>query len=558
MSGSRAIVLSLSVRDADVVRQQLVQMGEQGEAALKRLDAAAQRSAGGAGLPAITRATDAATASTGRFSQAVGQAGFQIGDFASQVQGGGSALTALAQQGSQFLGVFGTGGAVAGAVLTVGILAASLLSVGENSEEANRRAQQGFEGIRRASEDLKKIIEEVNDLFLTQEQRAVAARNAVIQNLGARLAQQEDVARQFLEESASQVGEAERQLAEARRRLQAAEREAANARRAGAPVPQDQLSEANAGIFTAQARLDGINADIARQSRVLGEVRSQREQLGRAGGDQGQGQFGPFLPAPERGGRTERPMDVAAIVQRRLDELTRSYDEYNQAVNLSAAGLDRAAPALAEYARQQQLLQSLLDANVISEDEFATEVERTSERLREQIEETQRQTERTGQFANQLGFSFSSAFEDAILKGKSFSDVLKGLEQDIARIIIRSAITAPLGNAIAGGVQSLVGSISFGGARAEGGPVSGGMAYLVGERGPEIVVPRNSGTVIPNERLGGVSFAPTYNIDARGADASMLPRLRAEMTAIAQASVAQLVDQVQRGGSTARVFGRRA
>jgi hypothetical protein len=102
-------------------------------------------------------------------------------------------------------------------------------------------------------------------------------------------------------------------------------------------------------------------------------------------------------------------------------------------------------------------------------------------------EETQRRGERTGQFANQLGLSFSSAFEDAILTGKSFSDVLKGLEQDIARIIIRSAVTAPLANAIGGGVQSLMGAISFGGPRADGGPVSGGMAYLVGERGPEIV-----------------------------------------------------------------------
>ena len=38
-------------------------------------------------------------------------------------------------------------------------------------------------------------------------------------------------------------------------------------------------------------------------------------------------------------------------------------------------------------------------------------------------------------------------------------------------------------------------------ARALGGPVSGGEPYLVGERGPEIFVPRNSGTIIPNNRL---------------------------------------------------------
>jgi hypothetical protein len=38
--------------------------------------------------------------------------------------------------------------------------------------------------------------------------------------------------------------------------------------------------------------------------------------------------------------------------------------------------------------------------------------------------------------------------------------------------------------------------------RAMGGPVTAGTPYLVGERGPEIVVPGQSGTVIPNHRIG--------------------------------------------------------
>lgn len=39
------------------------------------------------------------------------------------------------------------------------------------------------------------------------------------------------------------------------------------------------------------------------------------------------------------------------------------------------------------------------------------------------------------------------------------------------------------------------------GARAAGGPVTGGESYLVGEKGPEIVVPKSSGTVIPSNQL---------------------------------------------------------
>ena len=40
------------------------------------------------------------------------------------------------------------------------------------------------------------------------------------------------------------------------------------------------------------------------------------------------------------------------------------------------------------------------------------------------------------------------------------------------------------------------------GERAEGGPVSRSMAYLVGEKGPEIFVPNSSGTIIPNGGSG--------------------------------------------------------
>lgn len=39
--------------------------------------------------------------------------------------------------------------------------------------------------------------------------------------------------------------------------------------------------------------------------------------------------------------------------------------------------------------------------------------------------------------------------------------------------------------------------------RAMGGPVLGGHPYIVGERGPEMIVPRNAGEVIPNHELGG-------------------------------------------------------
>jgi hypothetical protein len=39
--------------------------------------------------------------------------------------------------------------------------------------------------------------------------------------------------------------------------------------------------------------------------------------------------------------------------------------------------------------------------------------------------------------------------------------------------------------------------------RAAGGPVTGGQQYMVGERGPELFVPNQSGSIVPNNALGG-------------------------------------------------------
>jgi phage-related minor tail protein len=49
--------------------------------------------------------------------------------------------------------------------------------------------------------------------------------------------------------------------------------------------------------------------------------------------------------------------------------------------------------------------------------------------------------------------------------------------------------------------------------RADGGPVSGNQPYIVGERGPEVFVPRTSGTIIPNNKLGSLGGGQSYVIN---------------------------------------------
>lgn len=54
--------------------------------------------------------------------------------------------------------------------------------------------------------------------------------------------------------------------------------------------------------------------------------------------------------------------------------------------------------------------------------------------------------------------------------------------------------------------------------RASGGPVAANRPYVVGERGPELFVPKANGTIVPNNAMGGNTFNITVNgaIDAEG------------------------------------------
>lgn len=103
-------------------------------------------------------------------------------------------------------------------------------------------------------------------------------------------------------------------------------------------------------------------------------------------------------------------------------------------------------------------------------------------------------------------------------------------------------------------------SVTLSGARANGGPVGGGRAYLVGERGPEIFVPGATGQITSNENLnkalssgsGGNSVVinQTNNFDGNGADNEKLARMVA--TATRQQVYDVLKAESRSGGMMAR------
>jgi hypothetical protein len=102
-------------------------------------------------------------------------------------------------------------------------------------------------------------------------------------------------------------------------------------------------------------------------------------------------------------------------------------------------------------------------------------------------------------------------------------DLVVGLINGFSRLVgiigsvvsaIKSIIDLVRNNPIVKGIGGVIDS-AFGGFRANGGSVSAGTPYVVGERGAELFVPKSNGTIVPNNALGGGST--TINLTVNGA-----------------------------------------
>lgn len=78
---------------------------------------------------------------------------------------------------------------------------------------------------------------------------------------------------------------------------------------------------------------------------------------------------------------------------------------------------------------------------------------------------------------------------------------------------IGSLINLVKNNPITRGIGNLIDG-AFGGFRANGGSVTSGTPYVVGEKGAELFVPSSNGTIIPN---GGMAGGTTINLTVNGA-----------------------------------------
>jgi lambda family phage tail tape measure protein len=134
------------------------------------------------------------------------------------------------------------------------------------------------------------------------------------------------------------------------------------------------------------------------------------------------------------------------------------------------------------------------------------------------------QMESGGQMFQAVIGNMEAALDRFARTGKlSFKDLARSIIQDMFAIhlkaqamqIFKGISSAYTGSATSNLFQGSANySGGFGGYAAEGGDISANKTYVVGERGPELFVPKSSGTVIPNNMLGSMGSnqpSVTYN-----------------------------------------------
>ena len=216
-----------------------------------------------------------------------------------------------------------------------------------------------------------------------------------------------------------------------------------------------------------------------------------------------------------------------------------------------------------EYFELEQLITAengkQLDAKnniVTTNTKIKTGVEQLTEAEKRAKEEAEKLKETFRQIGESVRNDLVQNLREAIKGSQSFGDamnkVLSNLKDKLIDLALNKAISG-IGSALSGGkgFGGFLGGL-FG--KERGGPVSAGGAYLVGERGPEILqLGSKGGNVIPNSKIGGgggnvyntVSVtvdAGSSSVDGNNAGANQLGEQ------IAAAIQSELIKQKRVGG----------
>lgn len=162
-----------------------------------------------------------------------------------------------------------------------------------------------------------------------------------------------------------------------------------------------------------------------------------------------------------------------------------------------------------------------------------------------------------------MAASVSNAFADMLANGKLNMNSLKDIFRSFVKTMIAKAIELFVINRILSMIFPGAYTTTSAGAfipRASGGAMSARQPYLVGERGPELIVPNSASTVMNSNNTrsalgGGGDTTIVQNINiSTGVQQTVRSEIRSLMPEIANTAKAAVADTKRRGGSYGRAF----
>ncbi len=205
-------------------------------------------------------------------------------------------------------------------------------------------------------------------------------------------------------------------------------------------------------------------------------------------------------------------------------------------------------------------------AIILKQEEENRKLERGVEILKKQEELAKKLDEEFKKIGQAISEGVTDALTDAVMGTKSLAQAARALLNDIARSLIRLGINQFIGglfnfgsipdtplptpNELIAADTARYGNTFPQFAFANGGRPPVGRASLVGEKGAELFVPDRAGTIIPNNKLGGMTNNIVVNVsmdggvDAQGGEEEgrQLGRL------IAVAVQSEIIQQKRAGG----------
>ena len=249
------------------------------------------------------------------------------------------------------------------------------------------------------------------------------------------------------------------------------------------------------------------------------------------------------------------------MVEKAMEELKQKFPEFFEVV----ADVGEATAKLIR--ETYEALQDAMNTRLLRPEESFAKTEKGIDKITSATNRLSDAQLRLQSISQSVESSFENAMMSMIDGTTSAKDAFRAMARDIIKELYRIFFVKQITGFISRAIDLQFGGalIGFGGVgdgrpapdipkKAMGGPVSAGRPYLVGERGPELMIPRSSGSIVPNNKLGGVTIHQTFQFAANG-DESVKKLIAQAAPQIAKMTEQGIMDSRRRGGQMKAVFG---